>query len=390
MKVLYLTDSLSELDGVGRYAMCLIKACQELRPELKPEILLARKHRPTSDLVPSDWPVRVALPPDYFYYMSPLRFAAWRALGTWQVWRSARGVDLVHAIKDYPHSLIGVDGAGLAGVPCVATGHGTYTIQPLLSPRHGGRALATSRRMAGLISVSNYTCSRWIEALPEGTLAPDQPRVVPNCVDAERYIDVPEIGERPWHHFPFSLTIGEVKQRKGHHLGLGAWLAAARTRPEWHHVIVGRCSGDDYERGLRRSIEEAGMTDRVHVLGNISEAEKIDLLQRAEIFLHTPVTAEDGGFEGFGIVYLEASAAGTAVIGTLDCGAEDAIRDSVTGFLVQQSEGAVQTALGRLMDDSGLRQQFGAAGRLHAGANTWEHNARAVLELYDQVLEERS
>ncbi len=61
MKVLYLTDSLSELDGVGRYAMCLIKACQELRPELKPEILLARKHRPTSDLVPSDWPVRVAL-----------------------------------------------------------------------------------------------------------------------------------------------------------------------------------------------------------------------------------------------------------------------------------------------------------------------------------------
>jgi hypothetical protein len=83
MKVLYLTDSLSELDGVGRYAMCLIKACQELRPELKPEILLARKHRPTSDLVPSDWPVRVALPPDYFYYMSPLRFGAWRALGTW-------------------------------------------------------------------------------------------------------------------------------------------------------------------------------------------------------------------------------------------------------------------------------------------------------------------
>jgi phosphatidylinositol alpha-1,6-mannosyltransferase len=155
-------------------------------------------------------------------------------------------------------------------------------------------------------------------------------------------------------------------------------------------VIVGKCSGDDYERDLRRSIEEAGMTDRVHMLGNISEEEKIDLLQRAEIFLHTPVTAEDGGFEGFGIVYLEASAAGTAVIGTLDCGAEDAIRDSVTGFLVQQSEGAVQAALGRLMDDSGLRQQFGTAGRLHAGANTWEHNARAVLELYDQVLEERS
>lgn len=386
MRVLYLTDSLSDLDGVGRYAMCLIEACQRLRPELEPRILLARKHRPTSELVPKDWSIRVALPPDYFYYMSPLRFAAWRALGTLQVWRSARGVDLVHAIKDYPHSLIGVDGASLAGVPCVATGHGTYTIQPLLSPRHRARALGTSRRMGGLISVSNYTRSRWLEALPPNTLPPGQPKVVPNCVDGERYLDVPELGDRPWHHFPFTLTIGEVKQRKGHHLGLSAWLAAAKARPQWHHVIVGRCSGDDYEQGLRRSISAAGMTERVHILGNISEAEKIDLLQRAEIFLHTPVTAEDGGFEGFGIVYLEASAAGTPAIGTLDCGAEDAIREGVTGFLVPQTESAVQGALERLMDDPGLRQTQGAAGRLHAGANTWEHNARAVLELYDQVL----
>lgn len=389
MRVLYLTDSLSDLDGVGRYAMCLIEACQRLRPELKPQILLARKHRPTSSLVPKDWPIRVALPPDYFYYMSPARFAAWRAWGTLQVWRSARGVDLVHAIKDYPHSLIGVDGARLAGVPCVATGHGTYTIQPLLSPRHGSRALSTSRRMAGLISVSNYTSSRWLEALPPGTLPPDQPRIVPNCVDAERYRDVPDLGDQLWHHFPFSLTIGEVKQRKGHHLGLGGWLAAAKQRPDWHHVIVGRCSGDDYELDLRRRIEAAGMKERVHILGNISEEEKIDLLQRAEIFLHTPVTAEDGGFEGFGIVYLEASAAGTAVIGSLDCGAEDAIRDGLTGFLVPQTEAAVQGALERLMDDPGLRASQGAAGRLHAGANTWEHNAQSVLELYDQVLEGR-
>jgi phosphatidyl-myo-inositol dimannoside synthase len=386
VRVLYLTDSLSDLDGVGRYAMCLIEACQKLRPDLEPEILLARKHRPTSSLVPKDWSIRVALPPDYFYYMSPLRFAAWRALGTLQVWRSARGVDLVHAIKDYPHSLIGVDGASLAGVPCVATGHGTYTIQPLLSERHGARALSTSRRMGGLISVSNYTKSRWLEAVPPGTLGEGQPQVVPNCVDAERYVHAPEIGERPWHHFPFSLTIGEVKQRKGHHLGLGAWLKAAQKFPDWHHVIVGRCSGDDYERDLRQRIEAAGMTSRVHVLGNISEDEKVDLLQRAEIFLHTPITADDGGFEGFGIVYLEASAAGTAVIGTNDCGAEDAILDSVTGYLVPQTEGSVQAALERLMADGELRQTLGAQGRLHAGANTWEHNARAVLELYDQVL----
>src|SRR5688572_15603214 len=48
MRVLYLTDSLSDLDGVGRYAVRLIHALEELEPGLQVEVLLARKHRPTS------------------------------------------------------------------------------------------------------------------------------------------------------------------------------------------------------------------------------------------------------------------------------------------------------------------------------------------------------
>ncbi len=390
MRVLYLTDSLSDLDGVGRYAMGLIGACQRLRPELEPRILLARKHRPTSALVPPDWPVQVALPPDYFYYMSPARFGVWRAVGTWNVWRAARNVDLVHAIKDYPHSLVGVDGARLAGKPCVATGHGTYTVQPVLSERHGERARRTYQRFASLISVSNYTRRKLLEVLPPGTLEPERAVVVPNCVDAERY-STPVVldGPRPWHGFPFTLTIGEVKERKGHHLGLAAWLEAARDLPEWHHVIVGRCSGDAYEARLRSMAAEAGCAERVHFLGNVSEDEKVDLVQRCGAFIHTPVTAADGGFEGFGIVYLEASAAGRPVLGTLDCGAEDAIVDEVTGLLCPQEVPAIARGLRRLLTDEALRTRLGEAGRAHAVENTWERNAEQVLELYDRALEGR-
>ena len=390
MRVLYLTDSLSDLDGVGRYAMGLIGACQRLRPELEPRILLARKHRPTSALVPPDWPVQVALPPDYFYYMSPARFGVWRAVGTWNVWHAARNVDLVHAIKDYPHSLVGVEGARLAGKPCVATGHGTYTVQPVLSARHGERARRTYQRFASLISVSNYTRRKLLEVLPPGTLAPERAVVVPNCVDAERY-STPVVldGPRPWHGFPFTLTIGEVKERKGHHLGLAAWLEAARDLPEWHHVIVGRCSGDAYEARLRSMAAEAGCAERVHFLGNVSEDEKVDLVQRCGAFVHTPVTAADGGFEGFGIVYLEASAAGRPVLGTLDCGAEDAIVDEVTGLLCPQEVPAIARGLRRLLADEGLRTRLGEAGRAHAVENTWERNAEQVLELYDRALEGR-
>ena len=129
MRVLFLTDSLSDLDGVGCYAVRLIRAFEEQRPGFEVRVLLARKHRPTSSAVPAHWRVEVALPPDYFFHMSRARFWPSLALGAWRTYRAARGCDLVHAIKDYPHNLAGLLGARWAGVPCVATGHGTYTVR---------------------------------------------------------------------------------------------------------------------------------------------------------------------------------------------------------------------------------------------------------------------
>ena len=120
MRVLYLTDSLSDLDGVGRYAVRLIHALEELSPALEVEVLLARKHRPTSSAVPSRWKVSVALPPDYFFYMPAARFWANAALAIPRIRAAARRADLVHAVKDYPHSWAGLVGARLAGKPIVS------------------------------------------------------------------------------------------------------------------------------------------------------------------------------------------------------------------------------------------------------------------------------
>ncbi len=385
MKVLYLTDSLSDIDGVGRYALGLIQATERARPGLGVQVLLARKHRPTSESTPSHWDVGVALPPDYFFYMAPTRYWPSLIVATWRVWRAARKADVVHAIKDYPHSLVALLGARLAGKPCIATAHGTYTIQPLLNARHAKRARWTYARFAGLISVSGYTARRLREVL--GAEADRlKVRTIPNCVDLEPLMAPQNLEGRAWSDKRFTLGIGETKERKGHHLALAAWVQAAADQPDLHHFIVGRLSSDDYEASLRAIPQRAGMEDRVHFLGNISEAEKIDLTQRCEAFVHTPVTASDGGFEGFGIVYLEASACGKPVLGTNGCGAEDAIVHDVTGLLADPNQAAVTAALTRLLGDAELRARMGAAGSEHARANTWEKNATAVLALYDEAL----
>ena len=385
MRVLYLTDSLSELDGVGRYAMGLLGALERAQPGFEVDVLLARKHRPTSEAVPARWNARVALPPDYFFYMTPSRFWPSLAAATWRTARAARRADLVHAIKDYPHNLVALYGARLAGKPCVATAHGTYTVQPLLDPRHALRARRTYERMAGMISVSGYTARRLREVLGDG-LDGMRLRTIPNCVDPAPLEQRHELGERPWRGKRFTLGIGETKERKGHHLALSGWVRAAAHFPDLHHFLVGRLSGDDYEQRLREIVAEAGMTDRVHFLGNVTEAEKVDLTQHCAAFLHTPVTAADGGFEGFGIVYLEASVCSKPVIGTMECGAEDAIVDGETGFLVKPDAQAVASAIDTLLRDEQLAARMGAAGRAHALANTWEKNAASVLELYREVL----
>jgi len=389
MKVLFLTDSLSDLDGVGRYGVRLIAKLEEHCSDEDPlqvSVLLARKHRPTSADVPEHWQVDVGLPPDYFFYMARLRFWVWFVLGTWRSYRAARHVDIVHAIKDYPHNAVALAAARLARKPCIATAHGTYTIQPLVSTRHGSRARRTYAGFARMISVSNYT-RRWLMKLcTESGTTLNSVQVIPNAVAAEHYLQPRELEAPAWRAHPFTLGIGEVKERKGHHLALEAWCRVARSRPELHHYIVGKRSADEYEQRLLAMVRSAGVEERVHFLGNITEDEKIDLLQRALVFLHTPITAADGGFEGFGIVYLEASAAGTPAIGTLDSGAEDAIVDGETGRLVEQNVDAVEASLAEFLDDGALRERTGAAGRSHARACSWDDNARRVLEIYREVL----
>ena len=213
--------------------------------------------------------------------------------------------------------------------------------------------------------------------------------VIPNAVSYEHYQASRHIGAQVWHAQPFTLAIGEIKERKGHHLSLGAFCRLAPSRPDWHHYVIGHAQGDAYEQRLRDMAAAAGVADRVHFLGNITEDLKIDLLQRARVFVHTPVTASDGGFEGFGIVYLEAAACGVPSSGTLDSGAEDAVVDGSTGYLVAQDVEAVTAALTRLVDDAELGSRMGEKGRAHARASSWRDNAARGLQIYGDLLARR-
>ena len=94
-------------------------------------------------------------------------------------------------------------------------------------------------------------------------------------------------------------------------------------------------------------------------------------------------------FEGFGLAVLEASAAGTAVVGTDKCGVADAIEDGVTGVVVPQDNiaEALPRALLDLLEDPAKAARMGAAGRERAKAMTWAAMADQVIALYQAALD---
>ncbi len=124
--------------------------------------------------------------------------------------------------------------------------------------------------------------------------------------------------------------------------------------------------GDGPEReALEQKAQELGIGDAVTFHGFIDEDEKWKLLSHADVFIMTP-TIEAGGrdIEGFGLVYIEASAVGLPVIGSDTGGIRDAIADGVTGFLVQSNDtDAIVKKVAQLFDVPSDAHRIGEQGR---------------------------
>lgn len=380
-RLLALTHSLSDVDGVGRYGTEVLRRVAGRFERVT--VLIARKHRGLSARLPAGLDVRVDLPPDYFLYMTWPRFAFYFASRFPRVLRAAREADLIHSLSDYPHALLAVLAGRWLKKPVLVSGHGTYSVAPFQYPGHR-RMIRWAYSKADAVLMG----SRFALARLEDQVKLPQARVVHYGVDPGQYLGAERLPLPAGTPRRYLLTIGELKHRKGHHISIPAFLAAAAAHPDVHLVIVGnKIDGEAYFEARRAEIRAAGLESRVHFVGNVGESEKMALLAHAEVFLLTPVTSPEGGFEAFGLVFLEANACGVPTIGIRDSGAEDAIRDGVTGLLADRGDVAgVGERIGRLLGDRPLRDRLGRAGIDFARENDWDRTARELHALYDRWL----
>jgi phosphatidylinositol alpha-1,6-mannosyltransferase len=163
---------------------------------------------------------------------------------------------------------------------------------------------------------------------------------------------------------PLVLGVSRLVPRKGFDILIDA---TARLGPSVHLALAG--AGRDRNR-LRRRAAGTGLGGRFHLLGRVPDADLPALYGTADVF--AMICRERWGgleAEGFGIVFLEAAACATPSVAGRSGGAEDAVVDGVTGFLVApRDSGAVAGALDALLSDPDLRRRLGTSARARAEA----------------------
>jgi len=141
-----------------------------------------------------------------------------------------------------------------------------------------------------------------------------------------------------------------------------------------------RIAGEGPERKKLESLARTlGLEQRVSFLGAISERQLLDEYERAYAICYLPKR------EPFGLVPLEAGAAGKPVIAVDEGGCKETVLSGKTGFLVKPAEQKVAEAAIQLMQDKALAAKMGREGRRNARQFSWKKTAKELLDVLKQA-----
>jgi phosphatidylinositol alpha-1,6-mannosyltransferase len=218
----------------------------------------------------------------------------------------------------------------------------------------GGYPAAEGRRAAGALTVP-------MVEIPPGV---DTSAITPMRAEERRAartrLGLPAKG-------PLIVSVSRLVPRKGMDVLIAA---ATRLAPSFPDLTVA-IAGGGRELAHLQELAEASPV-HVEVMGRVSDEDRAALLGAGDVFVMACRNRWLGlEQEGFGIVFLEAAAAGVPQVAGESGGAAEAVVDGVTGLVVASPEdpGSVAEAIRTLLVDPKLRKRMGAAGRKRAQAS---------------------
>lgn len=136
-----------------------------------------------------------------------------------------------------------------------------------------------------------------------------------------------------------------------------------------------------------KAIRELGLENRVKLIADIAENDKLVLLNGADLFI-SPNVKVPGYMEGFGITAIEGAVCGRVVLASDLEGLKDAIKDGQNGFLVESENAeAWISKINEILADDNFRREFGEKARKYVAENySWDKIALRYLEEIESVI----
>ncbi|CAM2750291.1 glycosyltransferase family 4 protein [Skermania piniformis] len=284
-----------------------------------------------------------------------------------RAWISGNDFDVLHIHEPNAPS-VSMLALKVAEGPIVATFH-TSTTKSLVLSTFQGVLRPYHEKIRGRIAVSELA-RRWqVEALGSNAVE------IPNGVDVPFFANAPRLPGYP-RSGPTVLFVGRYDEpRKGMAVLLGALPALVSRHPDLQVLIVGR--GD--EDRLRRA---AGpLSGHLRFLGQVTDARKASAMRSADVYC-----APNLGGESFGIVLVEAMAAGAPVVASELDAFRRVLRDGAAGLLVPVADSdRLAAAVDTMLTDQPRRTELvRAAGRAVADYD-WPVVAEQILRVYEAV-----
>lgn len=210
-------------------------------------------------------------------------------------------------------------------------------------------------------------------------------RVIPNGIDYDFYASlevqpIPEFNDGR----PNILFVGRMDERKGFRHLLRAYPYIKQSFPQARLLVVGAYQPEEVV-AFARYARRYGLDD-IHFVGKVSPEDLRRYYHTATIF-----SAPSTGSESFGIILLEAMAAGLPVVASGIAGYRSVLTHNKEGLLVEPGdEMAIAQGIMSLLRDPHKRASMAAQGERTAQRYDWSAVAPRILDYYGELVEARS
>ncbi|WP_255780930.1 D-inositol-3-phosphate glycosyltransferase [Dactylosporangium sp. AC04546] len=281
------------------------------------------------------------------------------------------------------------------GVPLVHTAHTLAKVKNQLladgdKPEPRARVIGEEQVVAAADGLVANTPAEARELIELYDADPRRVSVVPPGVDLEIFTSRPERREAARRRFGLPADaqvvafVGRIQPLKAPDVLL---RAAAELRRRGQELVVAVCggpsgSGLDRPTALMDLARDLGIADIVRFI------EPQPRTALADLYRAVDVVAVPSYNESFGLVAIEAQACGTPVVAAAVGGLVTAVRDGVSGLLVDTHDaGDWATSLGRLLAEPRRRDELAAGAVQHASEFSWSHTASGLLAAYRDALD---